>query len=59
MNDEGGFITGFFIGVWLTILIASIIYNTSKKEWQKAAIEHKAARHNPVTGKFEWIKKEK
>lgn len=53
---------GFLCGLLLGITIASIMWGsmilvcvTPQHIWQKAAIQHNAARYNSTTGKFEWL----
>lgn len=44
------------IGIGLAIMGIAMIFALDhvQKEWRKDAIMHNAARHNPITGEFEW-----
>lgn len=51
--DVGPFIFVFSIGV-VVGLLCTLPFSTGTCVWQTAAIEHKAAHYDAVTGKFTW-----
>lgn len=48
---------GFFLGVFIMVLIMVFVVSQDRWAARQQAIDHGAARYNSTSGEFEWIEK--